>query len=295
MRRVMPFRLLAIAASITLAILLSATLTGVNGLAAWVNSQDGDSCLAALSGDGATTGRWADDCESENRTGSYARYYSFTVEVEAEVTITLESEIDTWLYLLEGAGRTGAVRYDNDDIDSDNRNSQIKDTLPAGSYTIEATTYKAGETGSFTLTVSGLGPGEPPQILIGTASVNGMPVPPDTSITAWDGDKQIGLAEAGEGGKYTLAVARSAGPIAFKIGSLDADQTYRNWMSGQITRGFDLTATDTCRQALSGDGVITGQWEVDCESENRTGSYARYYRFHPGDGVRSNHHAGVGG
>ena len=30
-------------------------------------------------------------------------------------------------------------------------------TLAAGSYTIEATTYEVGETGSFTLTVSGLG------------------------------------------------------------------------------------------------------------------------------------------
>ena len=279
MRRQMPFRFLAIAASITLVILLSATLTGVNGLAAWVNSQDGDSCVAALSGDGAVTGQWADDCGSENRTGSYARYYSFTVDSESEVTITLESEIDTWLYLLEGSGRSGAVRYDNDDVESGNTDSQIKETLAAGSYTIEATTYDAGATGSFTLAVSGLGPGEPPQVLIGTASVDGMPVPPDTSITAWDGDQQIGSAKAGEGGKYTLAVARSAGPITFKIGSLDADQTYTSWVSGQITRGFDLTATDTCRQALSGDGAVTGQWADDCGSENRTGSYARYYSF----------------
>ena len=116
----------------------------------------GDSCVAALSGDGAITGQWAEGCESENRTGSYARYYSFTVEIEAEVTITLESEIDTWVYLLEGSGRSGVIRYDNDDIDSGNRDSQIKETLAAGSYTIEATTYDAGKTGSFTLTVSGL-------------------------------------------------------------------------------------------------------------------------------------------
>ena len=110
MRREMPFRLLAIAASITLLILLSATLTGVNGLAAWVNGQDGESCVAGLTGDGAITGQWVGECASENHTGSYARYYNFTLDVESEVTITLESEIDTWLYLLEGAGRTGG-RY----------------------------------------------------------------------------------------------------------------------------------------------------------------------------------------
>ena len=116
MRREKPFRLLAIAVSITLVVLLSATLTGVNGLAAWVNSQDGDSCVAALSGDQIITGQWVEDCASENKNGRYARYYSFTLEAESEVTITLESEIDTWLYLLEGAGRTGEVQYDNDDI-----------------------------------------------------------------------------------------------------------------------------------------------------------------------------------
>ena len=35
--------------------------------------------------------------------------------------------------------------------------SKIEETLSAGSYTIEATTYGTGETGSFTLAVSGLG------------------------------------------------------------------------------------------------------------------------------------------
>ena len=148
--------------------------------------------------------------------GRYARYYSFTLEAESEVTITLESEIDTWLYLLEGAGRTGEVQYDNDDIVSGNFDSQIKETLAAGDYTIEATTYAPGKTGNFTLTVSGLGPGEPPQALIGTASVNGMPVPAGTSITAWDGDKQIGSAQASEGGEYTLLVARSAARLHSK-------------------------------------------------------------------------------
>ena len=35
--------------------------------------------------------------------------------------------------------------------------SQIQETLAAGSYTVEATTYSAGATGAFSLTISGLG------------------------------------------------------------------------------------------------------------------------------------------
>ena len=50
-------------------------------------------------------------CVSENRdgdgTGAYARYYTFTLTEQSELTITLESTADTYLYLLEGAGRDG--------------------------------------------------------------------------------------------------------------------------------------------------------------------------------------------
>ena len=164
-----------------------------------------DTCRQPLTGDQIITGQWVDECASENREGSYARYYNFTLESESEVTITLESEIDTWLYLLEGSGRTGTVRYDNDDIVSGNLDSQIRETLSAGSYTIEATTYDAGVTGSFTLTVSGLG-------------------------TA-------------------------------------------------VETGPEPTPSDSCVVALTGDRAITGQWVDECASENRGGSYARYYSF----------------
>ena len=89
--------------------------------------------------------------------GRYARYYSFTLTEGSDVTITLESSTDPYLYLREGAAKSGTAAHENDDIvvgtDTDSR---IQATLVDGIYTIEATTYSAGETGSFTLTVSGL-------------------------------------------------------------------------------------------------------------------------------------------
>ena len=109
-----------------------------------------------MSADGAVSGSWDSDCASESRDGSYAGYYTFTLGESAEVTITLESSVDTYLYLREGAGRDGSVLHENDDIVSGNSNSEIQETLSAGTYTIEATTYDAGATGDFTLTVSGL-------------------------------------------------------------------------------------------------------------------------------------------
>ena len=70
------------------------------------------------------------------------------------MTVTLESSVDTFLYLLAGAGTGGTVLHDNDDMETGTTNSQIREHLPAGTYTIEATTYAPGVTGDFTLYVS---------------------------------------------------------------------------------------------------------------------------------------------
>ena len=290
-------------------------------------------CRQPLTGDGAITGQWVDECASENREGSYARYYSFTLESESEVTITLESEIDTWLYLLEGSGRTGTVRYDNDDIVSGNLDSQIRETLSTGSYTIEATTYDAGVTGSFTLTVSGLG----------TAVETGTePTPSDSCVVALSGDQIITgqwvdecASENREGSYaryysftlesesevtitleseidtwlYLLEGSGRTGTVRYDnddivSGNLDSQiretlstgsytieaTTYDAGVTGSFTltvsglgtaveTGTEPTPSDSCVVALSGDQIITGQWVDECASENREGSYARYYSF----------------
>ncbi len=115
-------------------------------------------CAGTVAEDGSLNGEWSSDCPSENRPGSYARYYSFTLTQRSEVTITLEGtsgDADTYLNLLSGAGTDGSVLHFNDD-DGGITRSRIQETLGAGTYTVEATTYGAEQTGSFTLTVSGL-------------------------------------------------------------------------------------------------------------------------------------------
>ena len=117
-----------------------------------------DRCGEAVTEDGATPGTWASACQSAVSNRGYARYYSFTLDEEREVTIQLESDLDTFLYLREGEARSGLPLHFNDDVESGlNLNSQISETLAAGTYTIEATTYLAGQAGPFTLTVSGIG------------------------------------------------------------------------------------------------------------------------------------------
>ena len=168
-----------------------------------------DPCRETLPGDETVTGEWASDCESAVGARGYARYYTFTLSEESEVTITLESDTDPYLYLRAGEAKSGDFLHENDDIVLvTNTNSRIEETLMAGTYTIEATTYGFGEMGSFTLTVSGLG------------DVT-MPTPPQEP----------------------------------------------------------MPTDDLCRQTLSPDGPVTGQWTSDCESATRGSSYARFYTF----------------
>ena len=110
-----------------------------------------------FTGESPVSGEWAEGCNSEDRPGSYARFYAFSLAQSSEVTVTLESsDADTFLYLREGEVRAGDFLHENDDHEGNTSISQIQETLAAGTYTVEATTYDPEETGSFTLTINGI-------------------------------------------------------------------------------------------------------------------------------------------
>ena len=123
-------------------------------------------CIQPLAGNGTVSGTWDNTCLSENTplgdysypTGTrYARFYTFTLGEPSTVTVELKSSADTYMYLMQAKGKTGAILHYNDDIaPNEDTNSRISQSLSAGDYTIEATTYDVEITGSFTLTVSGL-------------------------------------------------------------------------------------------------------------------------------------------
>ena len=110
-------------------------------------------CEDTVGGDVQVNGEWISECESEERQGSYARYYTFEIAEESEVAITLEARADAYLYLREGYARVGTAVNDseNDDDAGGGTNAQIVQTLEPGVYTIEATTYEVGGSDSFTL------------------------------------------------------------------------------------------------------------------------------------------------
>ena len=156
-----------------------------------------DPCSQTLAGDRSVSGRWAQGCDSQASGRGHARYYSFTLAQQGEVTITLESaDADTYLYLRAGEARAGDYLAENDDHEGSTRKSLIAQTLAAGVYTIEATTYSEGETGSFTLTVAGLGtigtapPGPDRAALV--ALYNATNGPNWVNKTNWLSDEPLG-------------------------------------------------------------------------------------------------------
>ena len=118
--------------------------------------------VASKSGDLYTIDdSWHQSCESlrgASLSGArYSRYYLFRVDGEADVTVSLTSSEDGYLYLLEGFGKDGNVLHENDDRSASplNTNPLLEvEGLTAGRYTIDATTYAPGTTGAFRLVVT---------------------------------------------------------------------------------------------------------------------------------------------
>jgi hypothetical protein len=116
-------------------------------------SANADECIAYITAGQIVSGSWTKNCLSTNRAGRYARYYVFHLPAAAQIQIDLESSSDTYMFLLSGAGKDGEVLESNDDGGL-GLNSRISQSLPAGNYTIEATTFADSVTGNFTVTFS---------------------------------------------------------------------------------------------------------------------------------------------
>jgi serine protease len=90
----------------------------------------------------------ANTCSASHRGNNFnAQYYSFSLTSATKVVIDLSSAQDTYLYLLNGANTNSSLLAENDDSKG-TTNSQIVQTLSAGTYVIEATTFRPNITGT---------------------------------------------------------------------------------------------------------------------------------------------------
>lgn len=110
------------------------------------------SCLESIVMNSTINGNWTTSCGATHRSGSYARFYRFSLSAQTRVQINLNSAVDAYLILLRGSDQNGSSIAENDDT-AESLNSQILTTLNAGTYVIEATTYATSTTGSFSISL----------------------------------------------------------------------------------------------------------------------------------------------
>ncbi|MDE2940679.1 MAG: hypothetical protein OXR67_17435 [Chloroflexota bacterium] len=92
-------------------------------------------------------------------------------------------------------------------------------------------------------------------IFIGTATHDGQAPPVGTEITAYDGTRAIGTALVQAGGQFALQTSQAHGTIVFRIGLVEAAETFPSWRSGGRTTGFVLTFTTPADPTLGRQGA----------------------------------------
>ena len=113
---------------------------------------------AALeSRDVKVAGSWDEHCRSLTIGQRFAHLYTFSLDSPKLVSIELAADVHPYLYLLKGTGERREVgRQNNENRDGGaGANARIVDgLLPAGDYTVEATTMYPGKTGGYALTIN---------------------------------------------------------------------------------------------------------------------------------------------
>ncbi len=210
-----------------------------------------DPCVTALTGDGSVAGQWTDACDSVGREGRYARFFTFTLAQQATVTIDLESSEDTYMFLRSGLGKDGSELHRDDD-GGDFTNSQISESLAAGAYTIEATTFYTSASGAFTLSVDGLPTQKPPAVL------------PEISITSG--------GDVAEGTAATFTVTASPAPTAALTVNVTVSQTGDfGATTGTRTVTIPTSGSYTLTVATTGDSTDEPDGSVTATLSTGTG------------------------
>ena len=176
----------------------------------------------AITADAAcTTAHWG------RRGAHYVRRHTFTLAGPGRVSVGIGNDasnkrrLDTYLILLKGTGAQATVigRDDDSGPGSDSRLSGVK--LAPGQYTIEATTYRNGATGRYTLRVT---------------------AQPDVLIHGLNGNSIVGTGTAVD--HFTVAPAAAA--CTSSTGTVTAGKNGRRVLTANLAALGTATVTVTC-------------------------------------------------
>ena len=226
---------------IALMVVVAAALAG---LAYSAQIYGGDGCVHSISV-GWISGTWSGDCVSDRTPDDpdaplgvrHARFYTFTLDAPSDVTVSLASEHNPYLYLLAGGGRDGAALHSNDNISANDFNSRIEAALPPGNYTIEATTYAVGIGGNFTLAFDAVAAAAPVSSLTPTLTPTPTSVSGASDYASTLMNNIVAIGEAKLAYRDTQDLCVSALENAYRPERLQEPPEVRRWL---------LTLLDVC-------------------------------------------------
>jgi len=245
-------------------------------------------CSTAIVCPRTVGGSWTSACVSTRRPGAYARWYTFSWTAGRTATIDLtSSQANAYLYLLTPDGEVEAA----DDDGGGGTNARIQRSLSqAGPYTIEVTTSVPGQTGGFTLALTGcpIPCGTPSLVSPANGATNAAePVTFRWNAASGAGSYELEYKAGASGLPVTRAGLTGTTQTEAEVGNAGETITWKvrancGSATGSWSPEWTLTLAGggaSCATAIVCPQTVSGSWTNACVSARRLGSNARWYTF----------------
>ena len=214
-------------------------------------------CFEIIDVPSTVDGTWNDTCVSEHTTrhgiteGRYARFYIMTLEETSDVTLYLTGDKDSYLYLMKGVRKSGMEVDERGAAPGNVVDAQIvANGLEPGTYTIEATTYYAQESGTFTLSVT-----------VGTSDAIPTPTPeptPEPTPPTPEPTPSVRYTEISSGANHVCAIVADGSIMCW--GDDSEGQVSDRPTSGRFT---EISSGDNHTCGLRDDGAVICWGSID--------------------------------
>ncbi len=249
------------------------------------NDTGNTTCVNALTFGNTVHDGWVPGCSSNNRDiadpyspvpdqGHRAKYFTFTLEQDSDIAVSVTSEVSPYIYILEGHGEFGAIQQE---ISGNSSNI----FLTAGQYTVELTTQNRYDPGQFELIVSEIASGATCERAINFNETISEAWSPTCNIRSWiPGNSDPYAGQNPERAKYYTFALNDASDIRFSLQPGNSNKTLLNlYRAGNYgskvasthpSTPWSTPATSISEHLASGDYVL----EVTQFNQTAIGSFS---------------------
>ena len=176
---------------------------------------------------GGANGRFAWPCHSVERSGHYARYYTFTLRKDRDVRIELHGSqaAGASMFLREGVYGSGPYLGESHNPDGSAR-ARIDGRLLAGTYTIEAVAAGPGDGGLFDVSIKeGPDTPAPPMTCVTSLGSRSQAVTVDRNSEQWNSGECASFARSGSPSRWYTFTLTSTRTVDIAVRPVEGTMT----------------------------------------------------------------------